>query len=163
MSIFIWKFFQKHLQTSNTFIAKIELWSTLDRVLGNRFGCSTHVFGSTLNGFGTSDSDMDICMFQNGDRDKRDLVQILAEARRLLRYQCQNFSNDMELIAAKVPILKIYDRHKKIEIDLSCSNEDAVRNTNLLFCYSQVLILRIFILNACCCQSCDLRSCVKFK
>ena len=52
LSDFIWHFFNTHSQNSSLYEAKIEIWSQLQRVLSRRFGCATHVFGSTLNGFG---------------------------------------------------------------------------------------------------------------
>ena len=77
-------------------------------------------------------------MFVKNDTSKNDLVSLLAEARKLLRRKCPSLDPDIELVPAKVPILKIYDTYYDIESDLSCSNENAVRNTNLLYCYSQV-------------------------
>ena len=98
---------------------------------------------------GTNKSDVDICMFGSPYGNGKDnLIRMLAEVRRLLKRDCSNFHHDMELVKAKVPILKIYDQRRNIEIDISCSNDMAVRNTYLLFCYSQV--------------SCNLQDCLLF-
>ena len=43
----------------------------------------------------------------------------------------------MELIRAKVPILKFRDSNSQIEVDLNCNNEVGIRNTHLLNAYSQ--------------------------
>ena len=83
-------------------------------------------------------------MFIKNNTSKDGLVSLLAEARRLLRRKCPSLDPNIELVPAKVPILKIYDTYYDIEIDLSCSNENAVRNTNLLYCYTQVCIYYLF-------------------
>jgi hypothetical protein len=38
---------------------------------------------------------------------------------------------------AQVPILKFFDRAGSLEVDLSVNNPTSIRNTHLLFCYSQ--------------------------
>ena len=58
LSDLIWNYFREHYQNTSFFKAKIDIWSKFDSVLHERFGASTHVFGSTLNGFGTDRSDM---------------------------------------------------------------------------------------------------------
>ena len=84
----MWYLFNKSQQNGAIFRQKIELWNELERVLRSRFRSTTHVFGSTLNGFGTSESDMDICMFkgENSNKKARDDVRLLAEVRRAIRY-----------------------------------------------------------------------------
>lgn len=42
-----------------------------------------------------------------------------------------------ELIQAKVPILKLRDSYFFLEVDLNCNNVVGIRNTHLLYCYSQ--------------------------
>jgi DNA polymerase sigma len=42
-----------------------------------------------------------------------------------------------ELIQAKVPILKFHDTRFCLEVDLNCNNSVGIRNTHLLYCYSQ--------------------------
>ena len=37
-----------------------------------------------------------------------------------------------------MPILKFFDRHGGLEVDLSVNNPTSIRNTHMLFCYSQV-------------------------
>ena len=86
---------------------------------------------------------MDICVFTDGRHGgKKDEISFLAQLRKLLKRKCGNFlHNNIELIAAKVPILKMYDQVNQIEIDLSCANTEAVRNSHLLLWYSQVSFL----------------------
>lgn len=46
-----------------------------------------------------------------------------------------DFIDHVELIQAKVPILKF--RSVGFEVDLNCNNAVGIRNTHLLYCYSQ--------------------------
>lgn len=131
-----WDHFKNTCQRSKEFSRKIQLWKILDQVLGSEFAASSHVFGSTLNGFGGRSSDMDICLFESHTSDP---IQFLAQVRRVLRRKCATFLDyDIELVPAKVPILKMYDRVGQIEVDMSFGNETAVKNTHLLFTFSQV-------------------------
>ena len=84
----VWTNFKVYQQHASIFEQKIKLWSELERVLRRRFRCVTHVFGSTLNGFGSNDSDMDLCMFNEKSDSKkgRDEVRYLADVRRIIRY-----------------------------------------------------------------------------
>lgn len=48
------------------------------------------------------------------------------------------------MIPAKVPILKMREKHWNTEIDIACNHPIGVRNTHLLFQYSQVRETRPF-------------------
>ena len=84
----IWVHFKNYQQSGKIFHQKVKLWNELERVLRRRFRCATHVFGSTLNGFGSHESDMDLCMFNGQVKSKKgkDDVRLLAEVRRAIRY-----------------------------------------------------------------------------
>jgi len=131
----LWSHFQTTRQTANEFNRKIDLWTELNSVIGRECGSIISVFGSTINGFANENSDLDLCVF-NLPMD--DQVQFLARIRRVLRNTCPFLSKDIELVPAKVPILKLYDNYGKFHVDLSCSNQQAIRNSHLLFAYSQV-------------------------
>jgi len=141
----IWNHFVKGQQKPGTLDQKISLWEELERVLGPRLRGTTHAFGSTLNGFALDSSDMDLCLFvEKGPEElskknarKFDL-DLLYEARRILIRECRNFVGRIELVPAKVPILKFFDRYGKIEVDMSVNNPVCIRNTNLLYVYSQM-------------------------
>ena len=47
------------------------------------------------------------------------------------------FIEKMELIRAKVPILKFRDAQTQVDVDLNCNNAVGIRNTHLLNSYSQ--------------------------
>lgn len=140
----IWSHFIQGQQPGPMFKQKIDLWCELDQVLSSSFRCFIHAFGSTLNGFGSEESDLDLCLFYDSESDNakqkgRKDVEMLARVRKILRAKCQKYiSGNMELIPAKVPILKFYDSFGHLEVDLSCNNPLSVKNTHLLFCYSQM-------------------------
>lgn len=48
-----------------------------------------------------------------------------------------DFIEQLELIQAKVPILKFRDAMQNLEVDLNCNNAVGIRNTHLLYCYSR--------------------------
>ena len=89
----IWAYYSDKNQAPTVFRNKIDLWMCLERVLRQRFNCTTHVFGSTLNGFGDSNSDMDVCLFIDrsdySSMSKKAAsthdVQLLAQVRKALR------------------------------------------------------------------------------
>jgi len=116
---------------------KILLWRELYRALHTEMDCSLAVFGSTFNGFGGAGCDVDMCLFpcSYSANDKHWLLT----ARRLLQQHCRHFiRGGIELIPAKVPILKFFDREGRLEVDLSVNNPTSIRNTHLLYCYSQL-------------------------
>lgn len=54
-----------------------------------------------------------------------------------------DFIEQLELIQAKVPILKFHDSIQNLEVDLNCNNAVGIRNTHLLYCYSRSKIIII--------------------
>jgi poly(A) RNA polymerase GLD2 len=116
--------------------------------------------GSTISGFGSDSSDIDMCLvMKDNHNDRLDprieamttlhalqifLQNSMSKTRNSLRLRrvsslflspgpFQNFS----LINAKVPILRFRDASNKIEIDLNYNNCIGVRNTHLLNSYAQ--------------------------
>lgn len=95
------------------------------------------VVGSTMSGFGSNTSDVDMCLLVRGsDVDQRyeavDKLQVLFGA-----LSATQWLDNAELIYAKVPILKFRDSKRSLEVDLNCNNFVGIRNTHLLYCYSQ--------------------------
>ena len=133
----IWRHFRDNQQERRQLERKIELWKELYNQLHGHMDCGLFVTGSTFNGYGSAGCDMDMCIFPQGPamNDKH----WLSEVRQILRKQCRHFiRGNVELIPAKVPILKFYDCHGRLEVDLSVNNPTAARNTHLLHCYSQL-------------------------
>jgi len=128
--------FNSRQQRMDTMEQKIALWTEIYRAVRTDMDAGIFVFGSTFNGFGAEGCDIDMCLFPQGPAvsDK----QWLTRVRSLLQQHCGHFiKGRIELISAKVPILKFYDRAGGLEVDLSVNNPTSIRNTHLLFCYSQ--------------------------
>uniref|UniRef100_A0AC35UGF3 PAP-associated domain-containing protein n=1 Tax=Rhabditophanes sp. KR3021 TaxID=114890 RepID=A0AC35UGF3_9BILA len=100
--------------------------------------CGLYIVGSSLNGFGHNASDMDLClMLTNKELDqRRDAVPILnAIKNKIAKVE---WVSDLQLIVAKVPILRITfnSPFHDIVVDLNANNAVAIKNTHLLFAYS---------------------------
>ncbi|KAJ8687070.1 hypothetical protein QAD02_022864 [Eretmocerus hayati] len=135
----IWDKFEQNQLSQSTFCHKMYLWRYLFFYIKSRFPhYGLFMVGSTLNGFGTDASDVDMCLqFRDTAIDQRSeaiyrLTQIMTCLRR------SEFISHLELIQAKVPILKIRDRVYNLEVDLNYNNVVGVRNTHLLYCYSKI-------------------------
>ncbi|KAI3421078.1 hypothetical protein GPALN_014703 [Globodera pallida] len=100
--------------------------------------CGLYIVGSSLNGFGTKRSDLDLClMITNRDIDQRtDAVVILSSVMRTL--ESNKIVSEQNLILAKVPILRIkfIGTFHDITVDLNVNNSVAIRNTHLMCYYS---------------------------
>lgn len=112
-----------------------------------------YMVGSTISGFGTDKSDVDMCLvgratFPHSDV-RLEALQQLSDVRSYLDgYTRQSGTGkvldepskmfeDFRLIQAKVPILRFRDKDRQIEVDLNFNNSIGIRNTHLLHCYSQ--------------------------
>ena len=127
--------FHRNQQERRLLEKKIDLWKGLYQELHTQMDCGLFVTGSTFNGFGGAGCDFDLCLFPTGPSiaDK----QWLSKTRTLFQKKCRHLIRGrIELIAAKVPILKF--NTGGLEVDLSVNNPVAARNTHLLYCYSQL-------------------------
>jgi len=156
----IWLFFTSTRLTRPGFLKKLELWCTLDDVLRQRWPHSRSMaFGSTLNGLGSDDSDLDLCVFMDFDEGvverermlqermlqdtlskkqkniiKRGSVELLIEIRRSFKSKLGYFHS--RIIPANVPILEF--QLGFLQVDVSCNSPGSSFNTHLLFCYGQM-------------------------
>ncbi|KAK3878022.1 hypothetical protein Pcinc_017319 [Petrolisthes cinctipes] len=136
----VWDMFKRHQQTNKTFDKKIRLKEKIYKIIRQNVmpKCRLYVVGSSLSGFGADCSDVDMClMLTPYDMDQR------TEAINILKFlQCElnncGFFRKIELIRAKVPILKFRDAHSQVDVDLNCNNTVGIRNTHLLNSYSQL-------------------------
>lgn len=127
--------FNASRQSLNITKQKIRLWKEVYRVVRHEFDCGLFVFGSTFNGFGLEESDMDMCLLVQGGPAVSER-QHLEKVRRLLqRHGGATFRPNIELVPAKVPILKFREKTGGLEVDLCVNNPTSVRNTHLLFYY----------------------------
>jgi len=133
----ITRLFNSSQQERRLLDRKIFLWKKLLETLHQEMECGLAVSGSTFNGFGGSGADLDMCLYPHGPALSDQ--HWLSMARTLLRKKCKSFiRGDIQLIKAKVPILKFYDFVGRLEVDLSVNNPTSARNTHLLYCYSQL-------------------------
>ena len=133
----ILNYFETNQQEKQLLERKVDLWKQLQAHLSSQMECELIVKGSTINGFGSSGCDMDMSIFTNTTSVKYGLLN---RVDRIIRKECSNFQSG-ELISAKVPLLKMRFRDPEagtIHVDLIVGNGSGVRNTHLLYYYSQL-------------------------
>jgi len=139
LSSSIWERFVQNEQTEEMYLRKMRLRDTLYSILQRKFPyCGLYVVGSSMNGFGANSSDIDMCLVvtQGELNQKREATEILMYIRRLLKEH--SFIQKLDLIRAKVPILRFQDTVSNVEVDLNVNNSVGIRNTHLLHCYSKL-------------------------
>ncbi|KAK3927819.1 Poly(A) RNA polymerase gld-2-like protein A [Frankliniella fusca] len=135
----MWDKFVQNQQTENMYRNKMDLWKKLFHHIKDfypKYGL--FLVGSTISGFGSNKSDMDMCLLvRHSEMDQR--IEAVGHLERVLKClrQC-SFIENADLIQAKVPILKFKDAEHGLEVDLNCNNAVGIRNTHMLFCYSQM-------------------------
>uniref|UniRef100_A0A3P8VCS6 CCHC-type domain-containing protein n=1 Tax=Cynoglossus semilaevis TaxID=244447 RepID=A0A3P8VCS6_CYNSE len=99
-------------------------------------GARLRLFGSSKNGFGFRQSDLDICMVLDGQdtMDDIDCITIIESLARLLKKH-PDLKNILPITTAKVPIVKFYHVRTGLEGDISLYNTLALHNTHLLATY----------------------------
>ncbi|XP_075684890.1 terminal uridylyltransferase 7 [Rhinoderma darwinii] len=102
-------------------------------------GARLNLFGSSKNGFGFKQSDLDICMTFEGleTAEELDCIRTIEELARHLRRH-QGLRNILPITTAKVPIVKFYHVRSGLEGDISLYNTLALHNTRLLASYSAI-------------------------
>ncbi|XP_059094465.1 poly(A) RNA polymerase gld-2 homolog A-like [Tigriopus californicus] len=143
--------FLEERQSSLVFERKVSLWQKMDDLVAKNFpGAFLQVFGSTLNGFGNKSSDMDLGIFVDLNRVSASFSQrqmnagerikiLLHRLKRIIMVQMStSIHSNIEMIPAKVPILKMREKNWNTEIDIACNHPIGVRNTHLLFHYCQL-------------------------
>ncbi|XP_068616839.1 terminal uridylyltransferase 7 [Brachionichthys hirsutus] len=102
-------------------------------------GARLQLFGSSKNGFGFRQSDLDLCMVLEGQESINDgiCITIIESLARLLKRH-QGVRNVLPITTAKVPIVKFYHVQTGLEGDISLYNTLALHNTHLLACYAAI-------------------------
>ncbi|XP_036345463.1 poly(A) RNA polymerase gld-2 homolog A-like [Rhagoletis pomonella] len=136
----VWNKFINSQQTEETFKQKMRLWRYLYIIVKNtypRFGL--YLVGSTISGFGADTSDVDMCLVSRSSSSVEPRMEALFNLTVLRDYLSKSaeFEN-FNLIEAKVPILRFRDRIHQLEVDLNFNNCVGIKNTHLLYCYSQL-------------------------
>ncbi|CAG0894526.1 unnamed protein product [Darwinula stevensoni] len=134
----IWDKFMSMRQDDETLFRKHYLRTRIYTIIKHHFPyCRLYLVGSSMTGFGIGNSDVDMClMISPGDIDQRnEATLVLRRVSHVLR-KFTEFVTNLELIRAKVPILKFGDAVSGIEVDLNCNNSVGIRNTHLLYAYA---------------------------
>ncbi|OEL21667.1 UTP:RNA uridylyltransferase 1 [Dichanthelium oligosanthes] len=93
-----------------------------------------HLYGSCANSFGTSHSDVDVCLeMETGSESIAEVLLKLADVLRT-----DNFDNVEAIISARVPIVRMSDPGSGFSCDICINNLFAVANTKLLKDYAQI-------------------------
>ncbi|XP_056179742.1 terminal uridylyltransferase 7 isoform X1 [Falco biarmicus] len=102
-------------------------------------GTKLNLFGSSKNGFGFKQSDLDICM--TIDRletaEGLDCIRIIEDLAKILKKQ-SGLRNILPITTAKVPIVKFFHVRSGLEVDISLYNTLALHNTRLLSSYAAI-------------------------
>ncbi|XP_071964879.1 poly(A) RNA polymerase GLD2-like [Antedon mediterranea] len=137
----IWEHFLERKQTKADLRRKVALRNDLATVIQFLYPYGgLFLVGSSMNGFGSTDSDVDMCLMISNETisqkhtAKMMLQRILVELSR----RSFHFVRKPLVIPAKVPILKFYDCLRKIECDLNINNATGIRNTYLMQLYSKL-------------------------
>ncbi|XP_013779979.1 terminal uridylyltransferase 4-like [Limulus polyphemus] len=100
-----------------------------------------HLFGSSCNGFGFTDCDLDICLTFKGDEKgetcKNQHPAIIEKLAEKLHHKW-GLTNIVAITTAKVPIVKFMDKLTRLEGDISLYNVLAQQNTHMLNVYSKI-------------------------
>ncbi|NXX76519.1 TUT7 uridylyltransferase, partial [Urocolius indicus] len=102
-------------------------------------GTKLNLFGSSKNGFGFKQSDLDICMTMAGmeTAEGLDCIKIIEELAKVLKKQ-SGLRNVLPITTAKVPIVKFFHVRSGLEVDISLYNTLALHNTRLLSSYAAI-------------------------
>ncbi|TGZ72773.1 hypothetical protein CRM22_001906 [Opisthorchis felineus] len=123
LSLTIWHFFTSTRQTKTKYAKKVNLRNALHMVVSGVFeNAGLFIVGSSMNGFGSDESDMDMCLTVTS-RDltqKKEAFAVLSQLLPPLR-KC-SFIRNLHLIRAKVPILKFRDTLAGVDCDLNVNN-----------------------------------------
>ncbi|XP_053725937.1 terminal uridylyltransferase 7 [Synchiropus splendidus] len=112
----------------------------LEKFVRRQFsGARLKLFGSSKNGFGFRQSDLDICMVLEGQETMEDVdcINIIKNLAKLLRRH-PDLKNILPITTAKVPIVKFLHMDTGLEGDISLYNTLALHNTNLLALYAAI-------------------------
>merc|ERR1711871_756890 len=97
-------------------------------------GTELHVFGSSRNGFGSPNSDLDMCLAIPGGSKISDPAEAMGKLAEDLEREGMLDVNAR--LTARIPIIMFEDSVTKLECDISLQNPLAVHNTGLLATYA---------------------------
>jgi len=127
-------------QSAEMWEKKQRLRSALLCVIRTQFpNVTLHLVGSSYNGFASESSDADFCVMFSQSRkinQRNEACRYLAVIQKAIRPITS--LKGIQLIRAKVPILKFRDLISGCECDININNPVGIRNTHLLRTYSKL-------------------------
>ncbi|NXD79207.1 TUT7 uridylyltransferase, partial [Halcyon senegalensis] len=120
--------------------AREDIRQNLENFIRQDFpGTKLNLFGSSKNGFGFKQSDLDICMTMDGleTAEGLDCIRIIEDLAKVLKKQ-SGLRNVLPITTAKVPIVKFFHVRSGLEVDISLYNTLALHNTRLLSAYAAI-------------------------
>ncbi|CAJ1059444.1 terminal uridylyltransferase 4 [Xyrichtys novacula] len=116
-----------------------QILASLERFIRKEYNEKAQLclFGSSKNGFGFRDSDLDICMTLEGHEtaEKLNCKEIIEGLAKVLKKHT-GLRNILPITTAKVPIVKFEHRQSGLEGDISLYNTLAQHNTRMLATYA---------------------------
>ncbi|XP_056131805.1 terminal uridylyltransferase 4 isoform X2 [Lampris incognitus] len=118
-----------------------QILASLERFIRKEYNDKAQLclFGSSKNGFGFRDSDLDICMTLEGHEtaEKLNCKEIIEGLAKVLKKHT-GLRNILPITTAKVPIVKFEHRQSGLEGDISLYNTLAQHNTRMLATYAAI-------------------------
>ncbi|XP_051518860.1 terminal uridylyltransferase 4-like [Myxocyprinus asiaticus] len=118
-----------------------QILASLERFIRKEYNDKAQLclFGSSKNGFGFRDSDLDICMTLEGHDTAENLncKEIIEGLAKVLKKHT-GLRNILPITTAKVPIVKFEHRQSGLEGDISLYNTLAQHNTRMLATYAAI-------------------------
>ncbi|KAF6778661.1 hypothetical protein AHF37_01957 [Paragonimus kellicotti] len=139
LTLTIWQFYTSTRQSKVKYAKKVHLRNALHMVVSGVFeNAGLFIVGSSMNGFGSDQSDMDMCLTVTSRdlQQKKEAFVVLSQLLPPLR-KC-SFIRNLHLIRAKVPILKFRDTLAGVDCDLNVNNVVGIYNTHLLAMYTKI-------------------------
>ncbi|XP_043920126.1 terminal uridylyltransferase 7 isoform X2 [Protopterus annectens] len=121
-------------------LAREYIRQNLENFIRQEFpGARLSLFGSSKNGFGFKQSDLDICMTFEGKASAKgmDCIRIIENLAKVLKKH-PGLRNILSITTAKVPIVKFIHSRSGLEGDISLYNTLALHNTRLLAAYAAI-------------------------
>uniref|UniRef100_A0AAX7V9H2 CCHC-type domain-containing protein n=1 Tax=Astatotilapia calliptera TaxID=8154 RepID=A0AAX7V9H2_ASTCA len=116
-----------------------QILASLERFIRKEYNEKAQLclFGSSKNGFGFRDSDLDICMTLEGHEtaEKLNCKEIIEGLAKVLKKHT-GLRNILPITTAKVPIVKFEHKQSGLEGDISLYNTLAQHNTRMLATYA---------------------------
>jgi len=129
--------FQVNQQTREIYEQKNQWRAEMEGIVRELYPSSRLVLsGSSANGFGSVYSDIDLVLCF--DRVSSTMIpSMLRRIESLFIRDRRRFQTEVISFKVRVPIIKLKDREKSFETDISVENWCSVRNAFLLRCYSE--------------------------